>query len=172
MKALIISIDHYLQLVESSNDNAGRREKKTALRALLLKTLRDHRFTAIFEESDPKEVTIAYELANAQNPKVPWNNIIMTPDERQAAGIREALDDRPWRLSPDMSYQIEKRIPEDDVREDYFTDQILRNAGRNDEVVLVLLGDMHTAPVARKLQSYGVVVEIDNRLVPEKRWEE
>jgi len=171
MRALIISIDHFLQLVESSSDSKTRRERKTALRELLLTKLRDHRFSAIFEESDPRELTIAQELANEQNPKIPWHNIMMSLDERRTAGIFDALKNRPSRLSPDMTYEIEKRIPEDEVREDYFVDQILTNAGEDDEV-LVLLGDMHVAPVARKLNLPGLTVEIDNRLVPDQRWEE
>jgi hypothetical protein len=57
------------------------------------------------------------------------------------------------------------------VREDYFVDQILTSAGGDDEV-LVLVGDMHVEPVARKLASHVVDVEIDNRLVREKRWED
>ena len=94
----------------------------------------------------------------------------MTPDERKAAGILEALKNRPSRFSSDMSYEIEKRIPEDDAREDFFVNQILDNSGNNDDI-LILLGDMHVIPVARKLEQHGVAVEIDNRLVPEKRWE-
>ena len=54
MWALIISIDHFLQLVETSRDNVKRSEKKAALRALVLNTLLNHQLSAIFEESDLK----------------------------------------------------------------------------------------------------------------------
>jgi hypothetical protein len=69
-----------------------------------------------------------------------------------------------------MERSIEKRIPADAVREDFFVAQILQTTN-HDEAVLVLLGDMHVVPVAEKLRARGHNVDIRNDLVPIKRWE-
>jgi hypothetical protein len=116
-------------------------------------------------------MTIACQLAGQGTPPIPWHNIIMTEDERKEAGIFEELKNRPARLDlNDPTMEIEKRIPADDVREDFFTKEILK-ANDADGEVLVLLGDMHVMPVAEKLRALGHTVNARHELVPVKRWE-
>ncbi len=121
MIILIIAIDHKLQLTEEPNDSINRRKLKVELRALLNSHLAKHKVSAVFEESVPEDMTIAHQLADQKNPKIPWKCIFMDEDERKAEGIFEALKIRPWRYDPNNRTEIiDKRIPEDDVREDFF----------------------------------------------------
>ena len=171
MTILIVSIDHKLQLTEATSDSVKRRTLKLALRTLLESHLAKHEVSAICEESLPSEMTIARELASQRTPQIPWNCIFMTVDERKTEGIFEALDNRSWRFDPNNPNEmIEKRIPEDDIREDFFVREILKanNAGGE---VLVLLGDMHVIPVADKLRAMGHTVATRHELVTVKRWE-
>jgi hypothetical protein len=111
MRVSIVSIDHFIQLVESERDNAWRQRKKAELRQLLQQLFDRHDFSVVFEESDPKKLTIARELARVQEPPALWINIIMCDQKREAAGILHGLRNRPTRMSPDWAYEIEKRIP-------------------------------------------------------------
>jgi hypothetical protein len=171
MIVLIVSIDHKLQLTEDSSDSVNRRKLKLALRAILEAHLEKHEVSAICEESLPKEMTIARQLANRGNPQIPWKCILMDEDERKAEGIFETLKNRPSRPDPNNpAEEIEKRIPEDDVREDFFIREILQANNASGEV-LVLLGDMHVIPVAEKLRAVGHTVTTRHELVPVRRWE-
>jgi len=171
MIILIISIDHFLQLTEAQTDSVNRRKLKLALRALLETHIAKRRVSGIFEESLPRKMTIACQLAGQRTHPIPWRNIIMTEDERKEAGIFEELRNRPARLDlSDPTMEIEKRIPADDVREDFFIKEILK-ADEADGEVLVLLGDMHVIPVAEKLRALGHTVNTRHELTPVKRWE-
>jgi hypothetical protein len=171
MNILIVSIDHYLQLLEAETDSETLRASKLNLRKLLQLRIAGGNLTMIFEESSPTKSTIAAQLASQSDPEIPWRNIIMTEDERRAAGIFDALRNRPGHPDWDnMEYWIERRILEDLVREDFFVNQILE-ASDSPGDVLVLLGDMHVMPVADRLGAKGHTVEIRPELVPVKRWE-
>ena len=102
---------------------------------------------------------------------MPWRNLCMTVEERTAAGIREALDNRPGHPDDNMEYTIEERIPADAVCEDHFADHILVPENAEGEV-LVMVGDMHVEPVARRLRAKGHAVEVISGLVPVKRWDD
>jgi hypothetical protein len=94
----------------------------------------------------------------------------MTTEERVAAGIFDALRNRPG--SPDwddMSWWIEYRIPEDKIREAYFVQRIEEATGHNQKA-LVLLGDMHVQEVADALSTRGHEVQIAQALISKKRW--
>ena len=171
MTILIVSIDHKIQLIEHPNDKPARRKLKFALRSLVNATIATHIVSAIFEESLPKKMTIARQIADQTVPKIDWESIIMTDNERKAESILEALDKRPWRPNPqNTNERIEKRIPEDQVREDFFIRQILKAENAAGDV-LVLLGDMHVMAVANKLRAMGHTVLTRHELVPDKRWE-
>jgi hypothetical protein len=95
----------------------------------------------------------------------------MSDAERDAAGITEALKNRPGH--PDyetMERWIESRIPEDEIREDFFIEQTLGSAG-DAKSILMLLGDMHVDAVAEKLKKMGHSVSSNHDLFPVKRWE-
>jgi hypothetical protein len=169
MNVIFISIDHYLQLVEAETDSESLRTSKTRLREILKEQLAGRRVAAIFEESSPRKDSIAAQIAGQRDPRVPWHNISMTEEERRAAGIYEALLNRPGGPDETMEFTIEERIPADEVREDYFTGRIL-DADKAEGNVIVLLGDMHVQPVADRLLTKGHTVEIFGELVPVKRW--
>jgi hypothetical protein len=69
-----------------------------------------------------------------------------------------------------MTRSIECRVPEDDIRENFFVDQTLRSA-IGFQSVLMLLGDMHIDVVAKKLGKMGHNVSTNHDLCPIKRWE-
>jgi hypothetical protein len=171
MIILIVAIDHKIQLTEDPSDKIDRRKLKLTLRALLEAHLAKHEVSAVFEESVPEDMTIAHQLAHQRKPKIPWDSIFMTEAERKAEGIFEALRKRPYRYDPNNRTEIiDRRIPEDDIREDFFIREILKAENAAGEV-LVLLGDMHVMPVAKKLRAMGHTVTTRHELVPDKRWE-
>lgn len=170
MVVCIVSIDHYLQYVEADTDSEALRALKGNLRAILAERLGTGAVSAIFEESSSDKSSIAQELAETNG--IPWHNICMTKEERVAAGIYDALQNRPGSPdSDDMSCWIESRIPEDTVREAYFVRRIEAEASPT-QTALVLLGDMHVQRVADALTEQQYQVEIVQDLVPKKRWVE
>jgi hypothetical protein len=70
-----------------------------------------------------------------------------------------------------MSYWIEQRIPEDDLREDFFISRTLDEV-HDSQSALMLLGDMHVEAVAEKLRRMGHTVITNHELCPVKRWED
>jgi len=91
----IVAIDHELQLQKDDGDAPNRRAQKDRLEALLLSEIPNRKVQFIAEESKIGKTTIASALAIASNPSIPWRNISMTEAERDAAGITEALKNRP-----------------------------------------------------------------------------
>lgn len=170
MNVIIISIDHSLQLLEAETDSQTLRASKSRLRAILEEQFAGGRVAEIFEELSPRKESIAAKLAGQRDPKVPWQNINMSEAERRAAGIYEALLNRPGRPDDKMEFTIEARIPADKVRENHFAECIF-TAEKAQGNILVLLGDMHVQAVADKLRGAGHGVEILPELVPIKRWE-
>jgi len=167
----IVAIDHELQLVEEANDPPKRKTQKARLKALLSTEIPKRQVRFIAEESKIGKTTIASALADANRPRIPWKNVSMSDAERDAAGITAALKKRPGH--PDyqtMETWIESRIPEDEIREDFFIDQTLRSAG-NAQSILMLLGDMHVDAVAEKLTKMGHHVSTNHDLFPIRRWE-
>ncbi|MGO9862310.1 MAG: hypothetical protein ACLPLR_01760 [Terriglobales bacterium] len=171
MNFWIVAIDHELQLQKDASDVPSRRTQKDHLEALLMSELPKRKIGFIAEESKPGKTTIAFVLANTNDPRIPWKNISMTDAERGAAGITEALKNRPGH--PDyetMERWIESRIPEDVIREDFFIEQTLGSAG-DVKSILMLLGDMHVNAVGEKLNKMGHNVSVNHDLFPVRRWE-
>jgi hypothetical protein len=171
MNFWIVAIDHELQLARTADDSEKRRAQKEQLEAILKGGLSAHRIDFIAEESKLDIATIALELADASVPKIPWTNIMMIDAEREAAGIAEALKRRPGH--PDyetMNFWIESRIPEDEIREDYFIRKTLSEAHAA-RSILMLLGDLHIDAVSEKLRRMGHDVTANHELFPVKRWE-
>jgi hypothetical protein len=167
----IVAIDHELQLVHDANDPPKRKNQKDRLTALLSAEIPKRKVGFIAEESKIGKHTIAAMLASASDPVIPWKNISMTDAERDEAEITEALRNRPGH--PDyetMETWIESRIPEDEIREDFFVKQTLSSAGIA-ESILMLLGDMHVDAIAEKLTKIGHHVSTNHDLFPVKRWE-
>lgn len=167
----IIAIDHGLQLARDASDSPDRRAQKNRLEGLLMTQILERKVRFIAEESKIGEATIASVLASTSKPQIPWKNISMTDTERDAAGITVALKNRPGHPDDEtMTAWIECRIPEDDIREDFFIEQTLQGAG-DAQSTLMLLGDMHVDAVAEKLAKMGHSVSTNHDLFPVKRWE-
>ena len=167
----IVAIDHELQLPKGVGDAPKRTDQKELLEALLKEQIPKREVRFIAEESKQGKVTIASQLANACNPPIPWKNISMTGPERDAAGISDALRKRPGHPDHEsMEIWIESRIPEDEIREDFFIEQTLREMG-DAQSILMLLGDMHVDAVAAKLSKLGHDVYTNHDLFPTRRWE-
>jgi len=172
MDILIVAIDHELQLTREMEDSPQLASKKDKLIAILKNEIRERGIQFISEEADPKRKTIANTLAQEAEPPIPWKNIMMTDEERSAAGIKEALDSRPGHPDHEtMAFWIEVRIPEDLVRENFFIEQTVEVA-TGSESILMLLGDAHVDAVAEKLTKMGHRVETNHDLIPVRRWEE
>jgi hypothetical protein len=172
MDILIIAIDHGLQLTRELTDSPQLASQKDKLEALLKSEIRKRGIRLISEEADPNKKTIASTLADGAEPPIPWKSIMMSNEERTAAGIKEALENRPG--YPDhetMSFWIEIRIPEDVVRESFFIEQTLL-AANGLESILMLLGDAHVEAVAERLTKSGHRVKTNHDLIPVRRWEE
>jgi hypothetical protein len=164
MDIFIIAIDHYLQLASTPDESANLKAQKHQLVALLNKEVLERGVQFIAEESDPTRATLAQGLANAA--QIPWKNIIMTNAERDAAGIREALANRGGHPDEEtMTWWIEYRVPEDEVRETFFIEETLY-AANGVQSILMLLGDMHVEFVGTRLAQMGHCVSTNHDLVP------
>jgi hypothetical protein len=150
MNFWIVAIDHTLQLTVEHNDPPELKAQKNHLKALLSSEISKHEVRFIAEESLPDKPTIAHAFAHANDPIIPWKNIMMTDAQRDAAGITKALKHRPGHPDKSMENWIDCRIPEDAIREDFFIDQTLQGAAGVQSVV-ILLGDMHVEEVGSKL---------------------
>lgn len=171
MNFWIVGIDHELQPTRADDDSTKRRALKEHLDAILRAGLPERRIDFIAEESKEGKATLAKELADASSPTIPWINIWMTDEEREAAGIADALKNRPGHPDHEtMSYWIESRIPEDDIREDYFIRRTFSKVG-DAKSILMLLGDLHVDAVSGKLREMGHVVTASHELFPVRRWE-
>jgi hypothetical protein len=171
MNILIISIDHFVQRVKTGDENTLLRERKDMLETLLRREIPARNVQFISEEAPPLYETIAQRLGNEHDPQMPPKNIYMNDDERREAGIYDALKNRPTHAEQkgDEWVEIEHRIPEDDIREDFFVTETLQAAG-NAESIIILCGDMHVHAVKKKLERYGHRVEKDESLITDKRW--
>jgi hypothetical protein len=91
----IVAIDHELQLQKDANDGQKRMVQKDCLEALLSREIPKRKVRFIAEESKIGKATVASALASTSDPQIPWKNISMTDAEREAAGIAQALKNRP-----------------------------------------------------------------------------
>jgi pheromone shutdown protein TraB len=169
---LIVSIDHRFQLVRSALAMPfdGLRDK---LEALLQKKIEEGNVAFIGEEAAPNSnrPTIAQKLAAAHDPPILWQNIDMTEAERQSAGIHDALKNRPFHLEWRGAEAVEilRRIPEDDMREEFMASKAIECAGRAERIV-VLCGDMHTRALKQKFEKRGHSADTDESLITDKNW--
>lgn len=166
----IVAIDHELQLARNASDSAKIRAQKDELEDLLMAEIPKRKVRFIAEESKLGKVTIASALATASTRRIPWENIDMSETERDKAGITEALRRRPGHPNETMETWIECRIPEDEIREDFFIERTFQVAG-DAESILMLLGDMHVDAVSEKLEAMGHCVCTNHDLFPVRRWE-
>jgi hypothetical protein len=172
MHILIISIDHFVQREITGPERDSLHVRKRLLESLLSQEIPKRAVQFIAEEADPKYRTIAQRLADNHDPRIPWKNIIMTEGERKRAHIYQAMRNRPTRNEQrgNEIVEIERRIPEDDIREEFFARSILDSTSRFSSV-LTLCGDMHVQALKDKLLAAGHEVEVNDSLITDKRWE-
>lgn len=173
MVILVLSINHGEQIVPLKDELLIPEviANKKRLRILVGEMVATRSVGLICEESDPRHLAIAQELAFRHDPRIPWRNIHMTSQERLEAAIWEELLYRPFEIDQKTGITIYTRIPQDDVREEFFKDEILKAAtATGAQSVLVLCGDMHTESLKMKLESQGHQVETNHDLIPTKHW--
>src|SRR5262249_61451958 len=122
---LIVSINHADQIAPIKDELSISEvmEKKERVRALVAEAISQRTVDLICEESDPRHLSIAQELAFNHKARIPWTNIYMTSQERLEAGIWEQLLYRPFEIDHEKEITIESRVPQDDVRETFFRDE-------------------------------------------------
>jgi hypothetical protein len=171
MNVLIVSIDHVVQKARRVLELPKTAAQKTRLETLIRQEIAARNVQFISEEADPRIHTIAQEIANSATPSIPWENIVMTEQQRRDAGIFEALQNRRVDRRPTTwgYIEIEHRVPADDIRENFFMDRTIERAGAA-ESVLVLCGDMHTEALATKFRANRHTVVTNDSLCPDKRW--
>src|SRR5882724_3512297 len=174
MTILILSICHDEQfaLVGSMKTAPKLVQKSERVRNLVSKQIFSCHIDLICEESNPSYLSIAQLEAFNHQPRIPWRHIDMTPQERLEAGIWEAVAERPFDLGPHNPEGTAFRIPEDDIREEFFKSKILEAISETRATnVLVICGDGHAEFIKTKLEDAGFDVETNRELTPVKRWE-
>ena len=171
MKILVLSVNHGYQLVPLGEEDSEIMQKKGEHEALVKEKITTRNVDLICEESDPCRLSIAQQAAFYHGPRIPWKNINMTAQERLEKDIWEKLLYRPSEAD-ENGIEIQFRIKEDDVREEFFKEEILEAAKETGaKSVLVLCGDMHTEALKEKLEEAGHDVETNRELTPQKHWE-
>ncbi len=154
MRVLIVGVFHNHQEKKSRADSAEVQQAKDALENQLREAIESRKVEFIGEESKHGVETIAKRLADQHMPRILWVNIDMTDDEEKAAGIFDALQDRPFDADFDDEGRLMRRyhrIPEDETRECFFAEKI-RNHAKGAQSVLVVCGLCHMAPLEEKLE--------------------
>jgi hypothetical protein len=171
VRILIISIDHEIQLAKTGSEESLLGESKDRLESLVRRGIMSRRVEFIAEEAHPLKETVAHHVVSTEYPQIRWENIDMSDDERKQAGIYEALNKRPAyaRWKGDVCVMVERRIQEDDIREEFFVAKSLEGAGKS-ESIMILCGDMHARALKNKLAMLHHSVDIDESLITDKRW--
>ncbi len=175
MKFLILAIDHGWQLVPHGLETPESTAAKTRFEKVLTQTITERGANLICEECDPCRLSIAQKIAYEHNPRIPWKNISISAQERLEAGIWEALLHRPAHTieeTPGYYRTVDHRIPEDDVREEFFAKEVIRAANAaGAKSILILCGDMHTDFLKKVLETSKYDVESNHDLIPQKYWQ-
>jgi hypothetical protein len=173
MKIFILSINHQYQrvLVGSEVEVSWYVENTELLRTIVRGVSTAFKIDLICEESDPCYLSVAQQEAFTHTPRIPWKNINMTAQERLEAGVWEANVNRPFDLGPNNPIRIDYRIPEDDIREEFFKTEILKVTKEVGALsVLILCGDAHVEALKAKLEGEGREVTTDHQITPVKYW--
>lgn len=173
MKILVLAIthDHQRVLVGSELQISDLVQKTEVFRDLVKRNIAAFKPDLVCEETNPAALSIAQWEAFYHTPRIAWRNINMSPQQRLEAGIWQALIDRPF--SPDFqnSTVIYHRIPEDDIREEFFKSRILKATSEiAAQRVLVMCGGMHAESLKSKLEGQGREVEINAEFTPARNW--
>jgi len=177
MNFIVLAIDHGWQMKPTGPDARELESARQALLDTIAVGVERATVDLICEESDPRRLSLAQEFAYNHDPRVPWKNIMMLAQERLEAGIYDQLLNRPVHyveepLGSGFSRTIDHRIPEDDVREEFFSQECIK-AGQDHgaKVVLVLCGDMHADALRQKLEAKGHGAVANRDLIPQRYWQ-
>jgi len=147
-------------------------QKSERVRHLVNELIFNRQINLICEESNPSYLAIAQLEAFNHQPRIPWRHMDMPPQERLEAGIWEAVAERPIDLGPHNPQGTAFRIPEDDIREEFFKSKILEAISETRATsVPVICGDGHAEFIKTKLEDVGFDVETNRELTPVKGWE-
>ena len=174
MTFIVITIDHGWQSVPSGHETQEVATAKATLGRVIREVAQRAQIDLICEECDPRLLSIAQRFAYEHIPRIPWKNIFMTAQERQEAGICEALQNRPSDTIQEgegLLRTVDIRIPEDDVREQFFANECIMEAERvGANTILVLCGDMHVDSLAEKLRARGHQAITNHDRIPRRYW--
>jgi hypothetical protein len=177
MKFVILAIDHGWQMKPYGRETPEVEAAKQAFRAVMTRLVGVAMVDLICEESDPSHLSLAQEFAYSQDPRIPWKNIIMSAQERLEAGVYDPLLHRESHVveePPGSGYfrAVDHRIPEDDVREQFFSrESIQAGVAHHANTVLVLCGDMHADALQLKLETEGHGAIANHDLIPRRYWQ-
>jgi hypothetical protein len=172
MTILILSIYEQFALVGTMKETPKLVQKAERVRHMMSELIFSRKIDLICEESNPSYLSIAQLEAFNHNPRIPWRHIDMTPQQRLEVGIWQAVAERPFDLGPHNPEGTAFRIPEDDIREEFFKSKILEAMNQTGATsVLVICGDAHADFIKTKLEGEGFEVETNRNLTPVKRWE-
>ena len=175
MNFIILAIDHGWQMKAHGRETPELEAAKRPLRALVARMASETAIGVICEESDPCRLSLAQDFAYNHNQRIPWKNITMSAQERLEAGIYDALLGRPSHVveeQPGVYRTVDHRIPEDDIREQFFSQECIRVAeAHHANTVLVLCGDMHVDALQHKLEAEGHGALANHDLIPRRYWQ-
>jgi hypothetical protein len=175
MKFLIVAIDHNWQLVPHGPETPDMTGIKGRFTKHLNQVIADRTVGLICEESDPCHLSIAQKVAYEHDPRIPWKNINMSAQERVEAGIWQALLDRPYHVieePTDDHFRIDHRIPEDEIREQFFAREAIQaGLATGARSILILCGDMHADFLKPILEASQYQAEVTSDLIPRKYWQ-
>jgi len=177
MNFIILAIDHGWQMKAYARETPEIEAAKQTFQAVITRLAGEAAIGMICEESDPRHLSLAQEFAYNHNPRIPWKNIIMSGQERLEAGIYDALLNRESHCveePPGSGYfrTVDHRIPEDDIREQFFSRECTQAAeAHNANPVLVLCGDMHVDALRHKLEAEGHGATANHDLIPRRYWQ-
>jgi hypothetical protein len=173
MKLLILAITHDNQrvLVGSEPEVFDLAQKTGVFRDLVKRNIATFKPDLLCEETNSAALSVAQQEAFYHTPRIPWRNINMSPQERLEAGIWQAYLERPFDFDIDTETATYHRIPEDDIREEFFKSEILKAASDvTAQRVLVMCGAMHAVPLKMKLEGDGRELEINDEFISVKNW--
>jgi hypothetical protein len=174
MRFLVIAIGHGWQMVRHGLQPNDWPPEEKQLQRVVTEAINSVGVDLICEESDPCRLSIAQKLAYEHVPRIPWKNVTMTAQERIEAGIYEALLNRPTDLvetETDGLVQVEHRVNEDAIREQFFRKEIVGAVNANgSKSGLFLCGDMHAGFLKALLDKEGYNTHINRNLIQQKSW--
>jgi len=150
-KFIIVGLDHFLQnLDQKALTEEGRRyeaDQQQRFAGVLEEIIERNGVTLICEEGKFDAESLGGALARKHECRPPVN--ITTPkNERERLGISEYYEDDPVQKARAIR-----------LFEEYMA-SLVQQTTRNDDVVLLMVGDVHRSEMQRRMAEIGTVVEV------------